>query len=115
MRFLILLDENLKLVHDESEEPSETIREALIKCRVMCVYADTNTLYRFTDKGELFLYSLSKPKFHSAVLNRWDLEVFKRERRLATESLVVRDLGCEKSQIYMDNCSFAVPTELLVR
>ena len=112
---MILLDENLKIVHDEVNEPGEKIRQSLIQCNAMCAYLGENILYRFNDRGDLFLVFLSKPKFHSVHLGRWDREVFRRERRLASDTMVVRDIGCEQSRIYLDDYSFVVPTELLLR
>lgn len=112
---MILLDEHQSVVHDEETEPSGAIKASLLKCNVMCAYADESLLYRFNNKGDLFLVSLSRPKFHTAHLSAWDLANFKKEHRVATEKFVVRDIGCGRSCVYLDAYSFYVPTELLLR
>lgn len=112
---MILLDEHLTLVHDEDQEPSQGIRDSLCKCNMTCAYAGESVLYRFNDKGDLFIAFLSSPKFHSIHIRHWELQLFKRERRLATDKFVVRDVGCANSKVYLDDCSFTVPTELLLR
>lgn len=112
---MILLDEHLALVHDEEAEPSEAIRTSLMECGAVCTYAEPDILYRFDDKDVLFVASLSRPKFHTVSFDRWDRKSFQRSRRLATDQLVVRDIGCEKSMVYLDDYSFTIPTELLLR
>lgn len=112
---MTLLDQNQKLIHDEDNVPSEQIRTALVRTGAQCFYAGEDVLYRFNDKGTLFLYSLSRPKFHSVALSRSDLEFFKRDGRVANATAVVRDVGCQRSMVYLEGYSFYVPTELLLR
>ena len=112
---MILLDEHMQLVHDEEQQPSDQLRESLIRCNSMCAYASKDLLYRFNDRGDLFVVSLSRPNFHSIAVKNWEREVFRRERRLALDNMVIRDIGCEQSRVYLDGFSFTVPTELLLR
>ena len=49
------------------------------------------------------------------MLSRFDLDFFCKEGRVATKDAVVRDVGCERSMVYLEGHSFHVPTELLRR
>lgn len=112
---MILLDENLKIIHDGTEQPSEGIRKSLIQNNAVCFYAGEDTLYHFCADGSLALYFIAKPKFRAVTLSPYDLAFFRKERRVATAAAVVRDIGCERSMVYLEDCSFSVPTELLFR
>lgn len=112
---MILLDENQQLVYDCGQRPSGRTRETLIQANATCFYASQDVLYRFNDKGTLFLISLSRPLFHSLHVKKWERELFQRERRVATDDAVIRDVGCGKSCVYMDGHSFYIPTELMFR
>ena len=112
---MILLDENLEIVHDEAEPPSDAIRESLIRSNAVCSYARKDILYRFCSNGSLSLYSLSDAKIRTVTLSAYDLAFFRKERRVATGTAIVRDIGCEQSRVYMEDCSFCIPTELLFR
>lgn len=112
---MILLDENLKIVHDEEEAPSEKIRESLIRNNATCFYASEDVLYHFCSNGSLSIYSLADTKIHAVTLSPYDLDFFRKERRVATGAAVVRDIGCEQSRVYLEDCSFSIPTELLFR
>lgn len=112
---MILLDENRQIVHDEDSPPSDSIKEALVNQNAMCFYANEDVLYHFYPDGSLSLFSLSRPKFHVVRLSRFDLDFFCKEGRVATKDVVVRDVGCERSMVYMEGYSFYVPTELLHR
>lgn len=112
---VILLDENQQIIHDEDTTPSEGIKKALLGQDAVCFHANEDVLYHFYPDGSLSLYSLSKPKFHTVMLSRFDLDFFCKEGRVATKDAVVRDVGCERSMVYLEGHSFYVPTELLRR
>ena len=112
---MILLDENQQIIHDEDTDPNEGIKKALISQNAMCFHANDDVLFHFYPDGSLSLYSLSKPKFKTVMLSRLDLDFFCKEGRVATKDAVVRDVGCERSMVYMEEHSFYVPTELLHR
>lgn len=112
---MILLDEHYQVVHDEDTTPSEKLVESLHLCNFQYAYADENTLYRFNTRGDLYIVSLMKPKFQSVAFKVGELEEFRAHKKVATEKYVARDVGCELTRLYLDDCSFTVPTELLLR
>ena len=110
---MVLLDEHGLLLCDEDHQPGEQLRQALIQQGVACTYADEHTLYRHTGSGGIFIAVLTLPKFHTINLTAKELTMFRMVHRVATETFTIRDIGCQLARVYMDDCSFTVPLEVL--
>lgn len=106
---MILLDSNGVLVHDEVIEPGEAIRKSLANRGSICSYATDSVLYRFDTQGNLLLVYLSRPQFRHITIAPWVSASFRKDGRVATDTVVIRDVGCGQARVYLWDCSFAVP------
>ena len=112
---MILVDVQGNVYQDKGAQATEGMIAALKKNGAVVERLNDDILYRFDVKGGLAIYYIGGEKIVPVRLMPTDLAWFGKLGQVVTKTFVCRDIGMETTKFYLDDISFDVPTELLLR